>query len=146
MQDMLPGVLSTVLILLGPTIMNPSSSPIECCTTVNHLVLHKSSGLSMSRWARCSGYCRIKELVKRFLVKSCLGADTRISCWIWRIGEISQQSSNITSTIGAKNNPPCPLPLSIAGHRILGARGAGNGCSLKDKNEAKTDKPSTGME
>ncbi|GJW93271.1 putative reverse transcriptase domain-containing protein [Tanacetum coccineum] len=52
MQDMLPGVLSTVLILLGPTLTNSSSSPIECRTTVNSSVLHKSSGLFMSRWGR----------------------------------------------------------------------------------------------
>ncbi|GJV54833.1 retrovirus-related pol polyprotein from transposon TNT 1-94, partial [Tanacetum coccineum] len=49
MQDMLPGVLSIVLVLLGPTVMNSSSMPIECHTTVNSSVLHSSFGLSMSR-------------------------------------------------------------------------------------------------
>ncbi|GJX05940.1 hypothetical protein Tco_0193872 [Tanacetum coccineum] len=51
MQDMLPGVLSTILILLGLTLMNSSSLPIECRMTMNSLVLHSSSGLSMSRRA-----------------------------------------------------------------------------------------------
>ncbi|GKC80508.1 hypothetical protein Tco_1131282, partial [Tanacetum coccineum] len=49
MQDMLPGVLSIVLILLGPTVTNSSSSPIECRMTVNSSPLHRSSGLSMLR-------------------------------------------------------------------------------------------------
>ncbi|GJQ97809.1 hypothetical protein Tco_0008948 [Tanacetum coccineum] len=49
MQDMLPGVLSIVLILLGPTVTNSSSLPIECRMTVNSSVLHSLSGLSMSR-------------------------------------------------------------------------------------------------
>ncbi|GKB54499.1 hypothetical protein Tco_0905252 [Tanacetum coccineum] len=53
MQDMLPGVLSIVLILLGPTVTNSSSLPIECRTTVNSSVLHSSFGLSMSRLVPC---------------------------------------------------------------------------------------------
>ncbi|GKA83123.1 hypothetical protein Tco_0789871 [Tanacetum coccineum] len=48
MQDMLPGVLLTVLIFLGLTVTNSSSLPIECRMTVNSLVLRSSSGLSMS--------------------------------------------------------------------------------------------------
>ncbi|GJW96989.1 hypothetical protein Tco_0178797 [Tanacetum coccineum] len=48
MQDMLPGVLSTVLTFLGPTVTNSSSLPIECRTTVNSSVLHSLSGLSIS--------------------------------------------------------------------------------------------------
>ncbi|GJZ46206.1 hypothetical protein Tco_0593802, partial [Tanacetum coccineum] len=44
MQDMLPRVISTVLILLGPTVTNSSSLPIECRMTVNSLVLHSSFG------------------------------------------------------------------------------------------------------
>ncbi|GJW86571.1 hypothetical protein Tco_0161911 [Tanacetum coccineum] len=51
MQDMLLGVLSTVLILLGPTVTNSSSLPVECRMTVNSSVLHSSSGLSMLRRA-----------------------------------------------------------------------------------------------
>ncbi|GKA91255.1 hypothetical protein Tco_0813125 [Tanacetum coccineum] len=51
MQDMLPGVLSTVLILLGSTVTNSSSLPIECRMTVNSSVLQSSSGLSMLRQA-----------------------------------------------------------------------------------------------
>ncbi|GJT71035.1 hypothetical protein Tco_1030321 [Tanacetum coccineum] len=39
--------LSTILILLGPTITNYSSLLIECRTTVNSSVLHSLSGLSM---------------------------------------------------------------------------------------------------
>ncbi|GJS46955.1 hypothetical protein Tco_0597076 [Tanacetum coccineum] len=49
MQDMLPGVRLTILILLGLTVMNSSLVPIECRMTVNSSVLHRSSGLSMSR-------------------------------------------------------------------------------------------------
>ncbi|GJW41262.1 hypothetical protein Tco_0067107 [Tanacetum coccineum] len=51
MQDMLPGVLSTVLTLFGPTVTNSSSLPIECRMTVNSSVLHSSSRLSISRQA-----------------------------------------------------------------------------------------------
>ncbi|GKB44742.1 hypothetical protein Tco_0889684 [Tanacetum coccineum] len=51
MQDMLPGVISTVLTLLGPTVTNSSSFPTKCRTTVNSSVLHSSSGLSISRQA-----------------------------------------------------------------------------------------------
>ncbi|GJY62852.1 putative reverse transcriptase domain-containing protein [Tanacetum coccineum] len=45
------GVSPIVLILLGPTVTNSSSSPIECRTTVNSSVLHSSFGLSMSQRA-----------------------------------------------------------------------------------------------
>ncbi|GJW96807.1 hypothetical protein Tco_0178615 [Tanacetum coccineum] len=51
MQDMLLGVLSIVLTLLGPMVINTSSLPIECRMTVNSSVLHSSSGLSMLRQA-----------------------------------------------------------------------------------------------
>ncbi|GKB19713.1 hypothetical protein Tco_0853636 [Tanacetum coccineum] len=62
MQDMLPGVLSIVLILLGLTLMNSSSLPIECRMTVNSLVLHNSSGVvdvaASGDWS--SGFCSCK--------------------------------------------------------------------------------------
>ncbi|GJY80612.1 hypothetical protein Tco_0493363 [Tanacetum coccineum] len=51
MQDMLLGVLSTVLTLFGPTITNSSSFPIECRMTMNSSVLQSSSELSMPKWA-----------------------------------------------------------------------------------------------
>ncbi|GJS09518.1 hypothetical protein Tco_0366314 [Tanacetum coccineum] len=51
MQDMMPGVLSIVLTLLGPMVINSSSLPIECRMTMNSSVLHSSSGLSILRQA-----------------------------------------------------------------------------------------------
>ncbi|GJZ49396.1 hypothetical protein Tco_0603586 [Tanacetum coccineum] len=49
MQNMMSEVLSIVLTLLGPTVTNFSSLPIECRMTVNSSVLHSSSGFSISR-------------------------------------------------------------------------------------------------
>ncbi|GJX84539.1 uncharacterized mitochondrial protein-like protein [Tanacetum coccineum] len=78
MQDMLPGVLSIVLILLGPTVTNSSSLPIECRMTVNSSVLHSLSGLSMSRSIECqyavlnsqnTPYC-LEEQIRRLDCKT----------------------------------------------------------------------------
>ncbi|GJW48281.1 hypothetical protein Tco_0079927 [Tanacetum coccineum] len=66
MQDMLPGVLSTVLILLGPTLTNSSSLPIECRMTVNSSVLHSSSGSVECQYAvlilHNSPYCLEEQI------------------------------------------------------------------------------------
>ncbi|GJS11291.1 hypothetical protein Tco_0368087 [Tanacetum coccineum] len=69
MQDMLPGVLSIVLTLLGPTVTNSSSLPIECRTTMNSSVLH--SLLNVSTPYRVYGICHIVgEQIRRLDYKT----------------------------------------------------------------------------
>ncbi|GJU42971.1 hypothetical protein Tco_1200237 [Tanacetum coccineum] len=66
MQDMLPGVLSTVLTLLGLTVANSSEDPIEYFMTMNSSVLHSSSGLLMSRGAGIGYRVQYDILGRRF--------------------------------------------------------------------------------
>nr|GEW67415.1 hypothetical protein [Tanacetum cinerariifolium] len=102
MQDMLPGVLSTLLISLGLTVMNSSSLPIECHTTVNSSVLHSSSGLSMS-WRAGIEYVELfEERIRRLDCRTqyaILGKRFDTSYPTGRYG-ISEKGSGVTEDSG----------------------------------------------
>nr|GEY24969.1 hypothetical protein [Tanacetum cinerariifolium] len=89
MQDMLPRVRFTVLILLGLTVTNSSQVPIECRTTVNSSVLYSSSGLSMSWRAGIGRSCTSKhaevyyECMEPFKSLLCLWIRSRSIAAIW---------------------------------------------------------------